>query len=66
MKLHYDSEVDALYLRLNNAKVIESEEVQPGVILDFDDEDRVVGVEILHVKRTLPDADLKRMQMEMA
>jgi uncharacterized protein YuzE len=66
MKLHYDSEVDALYLRLNNAKVIESEEVQPGVILDFDDEDRVVGVEILHVIRTLPDADLKRMQMEMA
>jgi uncharacterized protein YuzE len=66
MKLHYDSEVDALYLRLNDAKIIESEEVQPGVILDFDDEDRVVGVEILHVKRKLPDVDLKRMQMEVA
>jgi uncharacterized protein YuzE len=55
-----------LYLRLNGAQIIESEEIQPGIILDFDDEDRVVGVEILHVKRTLPDADLKRMQIEVA
>jgi uncharacterized protein YuzE len=66
MKPHYDSEVDALYLRLNDAEIIESEGIQPGVILDFDDEDRVVGVEILHVKRKLPDADLRWMQTDMA
>jgi uncharacterized protein YuzE len=36
MKLKIDRESDALYLRLDEAAIVESEEVQPGVILDFD------------------------------
>jgi uncharacterized protein YuzE len=66
MKLHYDSEVDALYLRLADAAVVESEEVSPGIVLDFDATDRVVAIEVLSVKKHLPDADVKRMQVEMA
>ena len=42
MKLYYDPDVDALYLRLADVTVTDSEEVRPGVILDFDDQDRVV------------------------
>ena len=38
---------DALYFRLTDAAIFESEEVQPGVILDFDEQGRVVGVEML-------------------
>jgi uncharacterized protein YuzE len=66
MKLHYDSQTETLYLRLNDADIGESEEVQPGVVLDFDGQNRVVGVEILHVRRNLPDADVKRLEMQMA
>ena len=66
MKLHYDPEVDALYLRLGDAKIIQSEEVRPGVVLDFDAQDRVVGVEILDVKKRFPEADVKRLQLEVA
>ena len=31
MKLHVDKEADALYLRLDDSKIVESEEVSPGV-----------------------------------
>jgi uncharacterized protein YuzE len=51
MKIEYDPVVDALYVRLGEAKIIESEQVQPGVILDFDESGRVVGVEILSASK---------------
>jgi uncharacterized protein YuzE len=54
MKLRIDKESDALYLRLDNAKVIESEQVAPGVIVDFDSKNRVVGLEVLNVSQRLP------------
>ncbi len=47
MKFEYDPAVDALYIRLNEAKIVESEEVQPGIILDFDESGQVAGVEVL-------------------
>jgi uncharacterized protein YuzE len=51
MKLHVDPEADALYLRLNESKIIESEEVSPGVVLDYDAKEEVVGVEILFLSK---------------
>jgi uncharacterized protein YuzE len=51
MKLHVDQEADALYLRLDESKIVESEEVSPGVVLDFNADNQVVGVEILHLSR---------------
>jgi uncharacterized protein YuzE len=47
MKFNYDPEVDALYIRLTDEKIIESEEVQPGIILDFDANGNVAAVEVL-------------------
>lgn len=35
MKLRIDREADALYLRIDETAIVESEEVQPGVILDL-------------------------------
>lgn len=62
MKQEYDAEVDALYLQLAEAEIVESEEVRPGIVLDFDAEGRVVGIEILdaseHVSKA---ADLKHL-----
>jgi uncharacterized protein YuzE len=51
MKIEYDPEVDALYVRLNDHKIIESEQVQPGIILDFDEAGKVVSVEVLSVSQ---------------
>jgi uncharacterized protein YuzE len=54
MKLRIDKVTDALYLRLDKAKVIESEQIAPGVIVDFDSKNRVVGLEVLNVSKRLP------------
>ena len=51
MKLHVDKEADALYLRLDDSKIIESEEIAPGVIVDFDAKNRPVGVEVLYLSK---------------
>ena len=66
MRLKIDKENDALYFRLDESAIVESEEVQPGVILDFDKECRVVGVEILALStRTTPEK-LRVLQFETA
>jgi len=56
MRVRTDEAADALYIRLEEAAIVESEEVSPGVILDFDEGGRVVGIEILNVRQRLPGA----------
>ena len=66
MRLKIDRENDAVYLRLDESPIVESEQVGPGVILDFDAEGRVVGLELLGMaKRISPDA-LRTVQLETA
>lgn len=66
MKMHYDEKSDALYLRLDESKIVESEEIQPGIVLDFNASNQVVGVEILRVKERVPSADLKHLEFKVA
>ena len=66
MKMHYDQKTDALYLRLDDSKILESEEVQPGIVLDFNADKQVVGVEILRIKERVPSADLKHLDFKVA
>ena len=66
MKMHYDQQTDALYLRLDESKILESEEVQPGIVLDFNADKQVVGVEILRIKERVPSADLKHLDFKVA
>ena len=62
MRLHVDKEADAIYLRLDDSKVIESDEVAPGVILDYNEQKEVVGFEMLYLsKRT---SNLKTTALE--
>ena len=64
MKLTIDPKVDALYLRLNDAQIADSEQVAPGVVLDYDAQDNVVGVEMLHVSKRAPKVDIKHLLFE--
>jgi len=64
VKLHMDKEADALYLRLDDSRIIESEEVSPGVVLDFNDQNEVVGVEILNLSRRVSNLDLREFQYQ--
>lgn len=64
MKLRVDREADALYLRLDDSAIVESEEVQPGVILDFNADEQVVGVEMLRLSTRVPEASLATVDLE--
>ncbi len=64
MKLKVNKEDDTLYLRLGQSRIIESEEVEPGVILDFNDKGQIVGIEMLGISKRVPEERLRIMQVE--
>ena len=64
MKLKIDKDNDALYFRLDESAVVESEEVQPGVILDFNDEGQVVGMEMITLSGRFTPEQLRVLKFE--
>ena len=64
MKIKIDEASDALYFRLDESQVVESMEVQPGVILDYNAAGQRVGIEILGIKERIPLQELKSLQFE--
>jgi uncharacterized protein YuzE len=52
VKVTVSEKDDALYFRLDQKPIVGSEEVRPGVILDYDERDQVVGLELYHALRT--------------
>ena len=64
MKLHVDKEADALYLLLDESAMIDSEEVSPGVVLDYNDTNEVVGVELLRLSKRSSTLNLSALQFE--
>ena len=66
MKLRVDKQADALHFLLDDSAIVESVEVAPGVVLDYNGDDQVVGVEMLRLSTRSPDADLSDLQFETA
>lgn len=64
MKLKIDEQADALYLALSDTPANRSEEVSPGIILDYDDQDHVVGIEMLYLSKRVPSVDLRKLLFE--
>ena len=53
MKVVYDPEVDALRIVFANTPIEESDEEKPGIILDYDKDGNIVGLEILDASRRM-------------
>ena len=66
MKIRIDKENDALYFRLDESRIVESEEVEPGVILDYDANNKVVGVEMLGISSRVSQKELSTIQFQAA
>ena len=64
MKLHVDKQADALYLRLDDSKIIESEEVAPGVVLDYNEQNEVVGIEMLYLSKRATNLKTTALEFE--
>jgi uncharacterized protein YuzE len=66
MQLHFDKDADALYLKLDESAIVESEEVRPGVVLDFNSSDQVVGIELLGIGKRISLEALKEVAVQVA
>jgi len=64
MKLKIDHEADALYLTLSDDNARESEEVAPGIIVDYDDAGRAVGIEMLNLSKRTAGGDFHKLLFE--
>ena len=64
MKLKIDEDADALHLELVDVAVEESEEVAPGVIVDYDSSKQVVGIEVLYFSKRPHPVNLMDFRFE--
>lgn len=64
MRIKIDKENDSLYFRLDENRIVESEEIRPGVILDFDENDSVVGIEFLNISTRATKEELSNFQFQ--
>jgi uncharacterized protein YuzE len=51
MKLHYDAATDSLYIDLADRPSVDSDEVADGIVLDFDSDGHLVGIDIDHASQ---------------
>jgi uncharacterized protein YuzE len=66
MRVRVDHKADAVYLNLTDAEIAESEEVADGIVVDYDAEGRIVGLEILDASRRTGDPSvLKQFSFEL-
>ncbi len=50
MYITYDKENDVLYIKYKEGKIMESEEISEGIIVDYDEKGEIIGIEILNFK----------------
>jgi uncharacterized protein YuzE len=64
MRIEYDREVDALYIRLQQKYVARTVEIEEGLNLDLDENAKLIGLEILDATDRYPLADIFNISTE--
>ena len=64
MRIEFDSEADALYIRFRDARPVENIEVEEGLTVDLDEHKDLIGIEILSVSRRLPSDALASITLQ--
>ncbi|MCD6587128.1 MAG: DUF2283 domain-containing protein [Candidatus Fermentibacteraceae bacterium] len=62
MRIRVNKESNSLYFRLDENRIVESEEIRPGVVLDFDENDKVIGIEFLNISSRATEEELSNLQ----
>ena len=65
MKIEYSRDVDALYIRLREARIVDSEDLAEGITVDLDEQGHIVGIEILDASEKIDAAELLAVSKEM-
>ncbi len=53
MLIRYNKEVDVVYIQFSEKKVAKSDEDKPGIIIDYDNEGSIVGIEVLDASKKM-------------
>jgi len=64
MRIEYDREADALYIQIQEKYVAKTKEVEEGVLLDFDEGAKLIGIEILAATKRFALSDIVNLQVE--
>ena len=65
MNIRYDQFSDALFIRLKDGKYSESDEINKNIILDFDGDGNVMGIEILDASNYMDINELSSVKFEI-
>ncbi len=64
MKIEYDKEADALYIKLREASIEDNIDIEEGVTVDLDEKKHIVGIEILDASKRLSLKELVNITIE--
>lgn len=64
MKIEYSKNIDALYIRLREAGIADSIDIEEGVTADLDEQGHIVGLEILDASEKLNISELVNITIE--
>jgi len=53
MRVRYDKKADTLFIRFLDQPSVESEMIEPGVIVDYSEDNRIVALEILNISQRI-------------
>ena len=64
MEIRYDPEADAMYIKFREGEYEISEEIREGIIIDFDKDNEIIGMEILDAKEKLTPSSVAEMSFK--
>lgn len=64
MKIEFDKEADAIYVYFKEDFVAESKEVEDGVVIDYDNNNHLIGIEVLDVSSRFSPSDIANVNIE--
>ena len=64
MKIEYSKEADAIYVYFKEEFVANSKEIEDGVVIDFDKEGQLIGIEVLDVSQRFSLSDIVNVNIE--
>ncbi len=64
MKIEYSKGADAIYVYFTEASVTKSKEIEDGVVIDFDANGQLIGIEVLDVRQRFSLADIVNVNIE--
>jgi len=66
MRVKYDEQVDALYIRLKETPYHESDEIKEGFIIDYDKDGNIIGIEIIDASEYLTSDELATVKFDIS